>query len=131
MSRYVLDTNVISDLTRGEPDVLAHLRMHTADTLYLCQPVYFEVLRGLLWKNAPAKLKSLEALRGLLTWVELVDEDWSRAAQLWANTQIQGKQLADVDLLVAALTLRLGAALISADDDFDALPVTRENWRVP
>jgi predicted nucleic acid-binding protein len=131
MSDYVLDTNVMSDLTRGHPTVLTNLKAHESDTIYLCQPVYFESLRGLLWKKAHAKLKSLQALRELLTWVELTDEDWSHAARLWANTQSQGKQLADIDLLVAALTLRLDATLISADADFDALPVPRENWRTP
>jgi predicted nucleic acid-binding protein len=129
MSSYLLDTNVLSDLTRGEATVLNRLRIHRADTVYLCQPVYFESLRGLLWKNAPAKLKSLEALRKLLTWVELIDEDWTQAATMWANTQHEGKQLADVDLLVAALTLRLDAILVSADEDFDALSVARVNWR--
>ena len=131
MSRYVLDTNVISDLTKGDSIILTHLRSHRADTIYLCQPVYFESLRGLLWKNAHVKIKSLEALRELFTWVELMDEDWTQAAQWWADTQSQGKQLADVDLLVAAVALRLNAILVSADDDFDALPVPRENWRVP
>lgn len=92
MSGYVLDTNVISDLIRGDSSVLAHLRTHSTDTIYLCQPVYFKSLRGLLWKQAHSKLKSLQALRNLLTWVELIDDDWAHAAQLWANTQSQGKR---------------------------------------
>ena len=67
----------------------------------------------------------------LLDWLPLTDADWRQAAQFWADTRSTGKQLSDVDLLVAALAKRLDAIIISNDDDFDALPVKRENWRTP
>ena len=41
----------------------------------------------------------------------------------------QGKQLSDVDLLIAALAQRLDGVVVTSDDDFDALPIQRENWR--
>jgi len=63
--------------------------------------------------------------------VELEDEDWERAAHLWADAANRGRALSDVDLLVAVVALRLGAVVVSADDDFDTLPVQRENWRFP
>jgi predicted nucleic acid-binding protein len=84
-----------------------------------------------LWKNASAKLQVLDTLRQLLTWAELTDADWAQAARWWVETQSQGKQLADMDLLIAALTQRLDAVLVSADNDFDALAVPRVNWRIP
>jgi predicted nucleic acid-binding protein len=34
-----------------------------------------------------------------------------------------------MDLLTAAMAMRLNAIIVSADDDFDALAVKRENWR--
>jgi len=34
-----------------------------------------------------------------------------------------------VDLLIAALALRLDAIIVTNDEDFLALPVKRENWR--
>ena len=39
--------------------------------------------------------------------------------------------LGDVALPVAAVATRLGGQVISADDDFDALPVTHAIWRSP
>jgi tRNA(fMet)-specific endonuclease VapC len=128
---FILDTNVISDLVKGNPDVHAHLNAHSDDEVCLCQPVYFESLRGLLWKKASAKTRTLEKLRAELNWLPLENDDWQQAAQLWANAVGQGKQLADMDLLVAAIALRIDAVVVTADDDFDALPVKRVNWREP
>lgn len=62
--------------------------------------------------------------------MSLTDADWQQAAQFWAKTVRHGKQLADVDLLLAVLTQRLDATLVSADDDFASLPIQRENWRL-
>jgi predicted nucleic acid-binding protein len=67
----------------------------------------------------------------LLTWTSLTDGDWRQAAQFWADVTNAGKQLADTDLLVAAIALRVGGTVVTADDDFDALPIKRENWRIP
>jgi predicted nucleic acid-binding protein len=53
----------------------------------------------------------------------------AKASELWAYAVANGRQLADVDLLVAALAIRHDALIVSADTDFDALPVKRDNWR--
>ncbi len=131
---YVLDTNVISDLVKGHP--LVYARVQNARTagerLILPQPVYYEVLRGLLWINASARIKTLqESLLPIFQWKAIVDADWIRAAYLWAETVSAGKQLDDVDLLVAAVATRLNAVVVSSDTDYDAVTVKRENWRDP
>lgn len=55
--------------------------------------------------------------------------DWRQAAHFWAEARNAGKQLSDVDLLIAALAYRLNATLVTSDNDFEALPVQHENWR--
>ncbi|MCI0555804.1 MAG: PIN domain-containing protein [Anaerolineae bacterium] len=127
--KYILDTNVISAMTKGDTAMSARLQQHRSDEIYLCQPVYYEALRGLLWKGATGKIRTLEKLRGILLWLELDDNDWTQAARYWAAATSQGKQLADVDLLIAAMATRLDGIIVSADDDFDALGVRREDWR--
>jgi predicted nucleic acid-binding protein len=130
---YILDTNVISDNINGiEPTMTRTQRSFRSDTLmYFCQPVAYEVLRGLMRTKAVNKMRVYEKFVPQLTWVELIVEDWRQAAQLWADATSRGKQLSDVDLLLAALCIRLNAILVSSDADFDALPIQRENWRDP
>ncbi len=130
---YVLDTNVVSDFLKKQPTVLAAVHEHIldGDRLFIAPHVHYELVRGLLRYSATIQLKRLsEEILPLLEWVALTDADWLQAAHFWATTVSAGKQLTDMDLLVAALTQRLDATLVTADDDFDALPIKRVNWRV-
>ncbi|MCD4685179.1 MAG: PIN domain-containing protein [Anaerolineae bacterium] len=100
--------------------------------MYLCPPVYYEVLRGLIKTSATRKRRIFEEqFAPQLLFMPLTDADWRQAARFWANTSNAGRQLADADLLVAAIAHRVGGVVVTADDDFDALPVQRANWRVP
>ena len=129
---YVLDTNVLSDSLRSHVTVRTQIRAHRTHSLCLCQPVDYEVRRGLLRKDAKTQLHLYETvIKPPFRWIPLVDDDWRQAARLWADAVSQGKQLADIDLLVAAIAIRLNAVIVTADDDFDTLPVQRINWREP
>jgi predicted nucleic acid-binding protein len=127
--KFILDTNIISALIRNDPVVFSHLQKHREQGIYLCAPVYFEVVRGLLWKRATAKIAVLEQLRARLGWLSISEADWQRAGQLWADSVQRGRRLSDVDLLIAALALRQDAIIVSDDNDFDALTIIRVNWK--
>lgn len=129
---FVLDTNVISDRINGVEVVTKKLNaaIESDATVCLCAPVYYEVLRGLIHTGAVRKQQFFEErIMPALDWVELTGRDWRQAARFWADARRKGKQFSDVDLFIAALAARLDAIIISADDDYDALPVRRENWR--
>ena len=130
---YLLDTNVISDLIVKHPIVTRQVEEHKlkADELIVCQPVYYELMRGLIRTRSTKKLAVLtnQLLPGF-AWQQLDRQDWLQAAHYWSNAINIGKQLSDMDLLIAAMVTRLNAVLVSADTDFDALPVKREDWRV-
>ena len=126
---YILDTTVIADRIKRHPQVLNHLTRASDEgqVLGLCQ---YEVLRGLLKVNATQKLRLFrETITPLMNHLTLINADWQVAARLWANMRNQGKQLSDVDLLIAALAQRLDGVVVTSDNDFDALPIQRVNWR--
>jgi predicted nucleic acid-binding protein len=129
---YVLDTNVISDRLNGHPVVTRKFfqMMQEGHVLCLSAPVEYEVRRGLLKRNATRKFQIFtEEVKPKLVNIPLTDADWKTAAQLWAQMRQQGRQFSDVDVLLAAIATRLEATLISADDDFVALSLTRSTWR--
>ncbi|MBK8022738.1 MAG: PIN domain-containing protein [Chloroflexi bacterium] len=128
---YLFDTNAIADLMNDHPAMVAQVRAHQReDVLGLCQPVDYEVWRGLRWRTAAGQLQLyINRIRPQFEWIPLIDEDWRQAAQFWAETRRAGKQLSDVDLLLAALAYRLNAVIVTNDDDFGALTVRHENWR--
>ena len=129
---YILDTNVIADRFHHLPQVLDRLNRagEAGHVLGLCDPVRYEILRGLLKVNVRQKLRHFqETIMPLMDHLALIDDDWQVAAQLWATMRNQGKQFSDADLLIAALAQRLNAVVVTADDDFAALSIQRENWR--
>jgi predicted nucleic acid-binding protein len=131
---YMINTNVISDLAAPVPKstVLANLAKHVDDTLCLCEAVDYEIRRGYLKAGALSRLGAYEyTVKRQFQWVTLTENDWKLAAQFWAQAANRGRAFSDIDLLLAAVTIRLNAVIVSADADFDALPITREDWRVP
>lgn len=128
-STYIFDTNMFSNLIRrNDPDLLKRIWDSQDAVLILCDPVIYELERGLLHKDASTQLVYFrEQIIPLFTVVAITLVDWRVAALLWAEMRRQGKQLSNIDLLIAAVTLRVDAVLVTADDDFDALPIKREN----
>jgi predicted nucleic acid-binding protein len=129
---YLLDINAVSDLILRQPNVTQQFnqRILSNGQVGICRPVYFELMRGLLWKNATRKMTILrDELIPELTWIGIEDEDWLQAAKFWAQVVKVGRQFSDVDLLLAAIAQRLDATLVTADADFDFLSLRRENWR--
>jgi len=128
---YLLDTNVISDIIKSHPQVIQTVQERKNDHIIaLCEPVDYEIQRGFLWRNASSKHDVyIKRLKKQFTWITLQASDWEHAAILWSQARKMGRQLSDVDFLIAAVTIRFGGILVSADDDFKALSIPHENWR--
>ena len=129
---YILDTNAITDRFNRLPQVLDRLNRvgESGHVLGLCDPVRYEVLRRLLKVIATQKFCLFhETIMPLMDRLALIDDDWQVVARLLATMRNQRKQFSDVDPLIAVLAQRLNAVLVTADDDFAALSIQRENWR--
>ena len=131
---YLLDTNTISDLIVGHSLVIQQVEHHRVnrDNMAICQPVYYELMRGLIRTKATRKLSILkDRLLVQFDRIHLEDADWLQAAYFWSNAISAGKQLSDMDFLLAAIAHRVDAVIVTSDTDFDALPVKHQNWREP
>jgi predicted nucleic acid-binding protein len=132
--KYILDTNAVTDYINNIEPATTRLRdaVKNGHELFLCHPVYYEIMRGLLKVKATRKIQVFsEQLSPQLIQISPTQEDWNQAAQYWADMRNKGRQLSDVDLLIAATATRLDGVIVTSDDDFDALPLKRENWRNP
>lgn len=108
---YLLDTNAVADYINGFEPTTSRLKqaIREGHLLCLCRPVYYEVLRGLLKTKADRKRRVFEEqFAPQLVAVALIDADWQQAARFWADAVNAGRQLADTDLLIAAITRRIG-----------------------
>jgi predicted nucleic acid-binding protein len=131
---YLLDTMAVSDLFVAGSATQQRIIAAKSDghQLVLCESTYYEILRGLLKVKATRKLEIFQKqLVPLFELEPITRSDWEQTAQLWADTVSKGRQLSDMDLLIAAVAIRLGGILVTSDADFDALPISREDWRTP
>ena len=109
----ILDTNVISERLRSEPDpnILLWLDSQPADALYLCTPVLAEMQFG------AARLKPSARQRGLLNAIlslasdvfdgRILPFDMDAALAyglICAEREAIGRTIAPVDAMIAAIT---------------------------
>lgn len=90
---YILDSTLIADGIRRDAQVLDRLTQAGEDghALGLCDPVRYEVLRGLFKVKATRKLQLFrQTIMPLLDHVPLIAADWRLAARFWANMRNRG-----------------------------------------
>lgn len=68
MTRYVLDTNIVSFILKRDPRIRSRLEHVLAlDSVFLgCPVVWYELQRGLHARDAKRQMSRLERLFGLL-----------------------------------------------------------------
>ena len=133
MARFVLDTNTVSQILRRNATVVGRLREAAGggDDLYMCPVVFYELWRGLAYRDARRQLEDLDAFTRTLQWVDYERGMWIDAARLWADRRRQGRPHDDADLLIAAFTRRLRATVVTNNTaDFMDLGVPVVDWTV-
>jgi tRNA(fMet)-specific endonuclease VapC len=130
MTRYLLDTNIVSDVMRN-PDgpVEQALREHADADIGISLIVKGEILFGLV-RNANAKGK--KRFGALLKAIEVWPMHEGLAdiyGQVRATMQMSGKRMGPNDMWIAAHSLSLDAVLVTDDRRFNSVPGLKvENW---
>ena len=129
---FLVDTNVVSELTRRTPNrgALAWIGVHP--TFALSAVTIEELVFGI--GRAPAARRRelaewLEELRGLVSAVLPVDEATARlSGELRASRERAGRKVAQADALIAATAVIAGAVLVTRNiADFERCGVTLVN----
>jgi tRNA(fMet)-specific endonuclease VapC len=116
---YLLDTNAVSALMKGDPAVVARLRAVARADVALPQPVVAEIAYGIerlpRSRRREALAARFELIRGELgrsVWTDSVSE---RFASIKATLERRGERIEDFDAAVAAHALTESAVLVTAD----------------
>jgi tRNA(fMet)-specific endonuclease VapC len=130
MKRYMLDTNIVSDLLKENPSVTA--RVLAVPMAALCISAITEgELRFGLAKRPDAKRLHL-AVNEFLKRVDVLPWDSSAASHygaIRAAMESQGRVLAPLDLLIAGHAVSADAVLVTRDKAFGkAATLSLENW---
>ena len=125
--RYVLDTNAVSALMRGDPGVVSRLASVDRGDVGVPQPVLAEIEYGIQRLPASRRRTHLrdrfDLLRTELPRVEWTDEVSDRFGHVKATLERRGQRIEDFDAAIAAHALGHGAVLVTANlDDMQRVP---------
>lgn len=130
--RYLLDTNIVSDLMDGGAKAEARLRSLEPTAVATSAVARGELLYGI--RNLPAGRRRDALLQQAAPYLKLRCEPVpAEASDHYADVKIArervGLALDENDLWIAATALALGATLVTRDSDFDGIEgLTIENW---
>lgn len=133
--RYLLDTCVISDFIKGEPNTLARIRQTPPSEIAVSSITVMELRYGL--QLNPQRAQKVEpVISNFLTSVVLLpfDEvDAEQAGQIRSSLKTQGQPIGAYDVLIAATALRHQLIMVTANQrEFERIPGLQvENWRQP
>ena len=120
--RYLLDTNVLSEWMRPQPDaaVLAWVKQQSPGRLYTSAVTVAEIEAGLALMPNGQRQRALQAAAGAMFEQDFADRLWAfdvSAARMYAVVKAQrsraGRPIGHADAQIAALALLHRATLVT------------------
>ncbi len=129
--RYLLDTNILSDLLRNPSGRVAQ-RVASSGVATICTSIIVacELRFGAAKKGSTRLSERIESLLESLEVFPLDKESDRRYAEIRLHLDQRGRPIGPNDLLIAAHTLALDLILVTANvEEFSRVPDLRlENW---
>jgi tRNA(fMet)-specific endonuclease VapC len=132
VTRYMLDTNIVSHLMREHRVVTQQVIAKPLDALCISAITEGELLAGLARRPQAAQLR-----RSFDEFCQRVDVlPWNREAAarygtIRAALELDGRGFGALDLLIAAHAVSAGAVLVTNDQILGRMPgLTVEDWTV-
>ena len=130
--RYLLDTNTVSALIRGQQIVAARLAKIPREDVAISQVTVAEIEFGLRYLPASKRRRALEAQWAAIG-SELIRLPWDdevsrRFGERKARLERAGNRMSDFDLAIAVHAVAYGLTLVTADRAFERLRLRQENW---
>ena len=129
--RYLLDTNIVSDLVRNPGGKVAH-HIRTVGEAHVCTSVIVaaELRYGATRKGSPRISSQLEAVLGALEVLPFETPADAAYGLLRTRLEQTGRPIGGNDLLIAAQALALGTTIVTDNEKefarVEDLPL--ENW---
>jgi len=130
--KYLLDTNTVSALMRGQPRVAGRIARTPRDDVAISQVTVAEIEFGLRYLPASRRRRALEAQWSSIG-PELLRLPWDnevsrRFGEQKARLERSGPRMSDFDLAIGVHALAYGLTLVTADGAFARLRARLENW---
>jgi predicted nucleic acid-binding protein len=119
MKLSMLDTDILSEFLRGNPMVQSkvdeHLKIYGFISLSII--TYYEILNGLLYKDARKQLTKFDSFIELNKVIPLTLKMAKISAEIQADLRKNGKEIGHTDTLIAGIAIVSGLQLITNNTD--------------
>jgi tRNA(fMet)-specific endonuclease VapC len=133
MNRALIDTDILSYFLKGESTVVKNVEnyLDAYDFLEISLISYYEILSGLMHKNAYRQLSLFEEFLSEIIILPPTEKSVKISAQIYAQQRISGKPIDDIDLLIAGIAIENDMTLITNNmRHFAQIPSLKSaNWK--
>ena len=115
MKPSMLDTDILSEFLRGNPVVVSkideHLKKYGVVNLSII--TYYEIMNGLLYKDAKKQLKRFNNFIKLSKVIPLTMRSAKKSAELFADLRKKGQEIGHTDTIIAGIAITNKLQLIT------------------
>lgn len=132
VKKSLVDTDILSAFLRGDQNVMAKFELHY--DLYGCNYLsiitYYEILNGLLYKDAQKQLRKFQDFVALNVVLPLTIRSVDLSVGIQASLRKKGAEIGHTDTLIAGIALANGYKLVTNNTDhFKRIKgLAIENW---
>lgn len=107
MNEVLIDTDVLSEFLRGNSTVVANVEnyLDIHENINISIISYYEVLNGLLYKDARKQLQKFEQFAQLNNILPLSIQSVRSSADIYADLRAKGKEIGHTDTLIAGIAI--------------------------
>ncbi len=119
MKPALVDTDILSEFLRGTKIVVQNVEkyLQSYDAINFTIITYYEILNGLLYKDARKQLSKFTEFAELNRILPLTLSATRQAAEIYATLRKKGQPIGHTDCLIAGIALSHDLQLITNNED--------------
>jgi len=119
MKQSILDTDILSEFLRGNPKVIKEVDEHLKEYGFVSLSIitYYEILNGLLYKDARKQMERFEKFVTLNKVVPLTIRTVKISANIQSELRKKGIEIGHTDTLIAGVAMASELQLITNNTD--------------
>jgi tRNA(fMet)-specific endonuclease VapC len=115
MKQSIIDTDILSEFLRGNEKVIAKVDEYLGEYNFISISIitYYEILNGLLYKDAKKQMERFEEFVSLNKVAPLTISTVKLSAKIQADLKKKGTEIGHADTLIAGIAMASGLQLIT------------------
>ena len=134
MNRALIDTDILSYYFKGDSLVVENVKKYLSeyDIIEISLITYYEIMSGLLHKNAHKQLEIFNYFVTENIIIALTEESCKISSEIYSKLRISGELIDDIDLLIAGVAIENEMTFVTNNENhFGRISGLKiENWKM-